>query len=194
MRKRVRRTPTWVLLGGLVVVSTLLRFWAAVLVPVPWIAPDEFVYGELGRSLWQTGHFEILGERVRFYTLVYPALAGLPLSLGDRELGYDLLKALQALTVSLAAVPAYLWARSLAARPWALTAAALTVAIPGLAYAGLLMTEVAFYPIALLAAWALARALEQPAPGRQAVLVAAVLASAATRLQALVLLPVVATA
>jgi hypothetical protein len=183
-----------VLLGGLVLISTALRFWAAVLVPVPWIAPDEFVYGELGRSLWKSGHFEILGEPVRFYTLVYPALAGLPLSLPDRELGYDLLKALQALAMSLAAVPAYLWARSLVARRWALTAAALTVAVPGLAYSGLVMTEVAFYPIALLASWALARALERPTAVRQALLVAAVLAAAATRLQALVLLPVVATA
>ena len=45
----------------LVVVSTGLRTWAALAVPAPWIAPDEFVYGLLGRSLWSHGTLEILG-------------------------------------------------------------------------------------------------------------------------------------
>lgn len=172
--------------------STLLRFWAGALVPVPWIAPDEFVYAELGRSLYASGRFELLGEPLRFYTLVFPLLVGGPLSLGEH--GYVLLKGVQALVMSLTAVPVYLWARTLTTRGHALTAAALTLAIPGLAYSGLIMTEVAFYPISLLAAWTLARALERPSLGRQALLVAAVLVAVATRLQAVALVPVVVSA
>ena len=75
-----------------------------------------------------------------------------------------------------------------------MAAAALTLAIPGLAYSGLVMTEVAFYPAVVLAAFALARALERPTPARQTLLVVACAVAAMTRLQAFVLLPVVVTA
>src|SRR5262249_41066583 len=60
--------------------------------------------------------------------------------------------------------------------------------------AGLAMTESLFLPVTALAAWALAAALERPTAARQLLLAAAVLAAVATRLQALVLGPVVVTA
>jgi hypothetical protein len=186
--------PAWAKLAALVAASSLLRFWAAALVPVPWISPDEFVYGLLGRSLYHTGHFSILGGPVRFYTLVTPLVAGAPLSLGDQGAGYLLLKALQATVMSLAAVPVYLWGRSFLGRGKALLAAAVTLAIPGLAYSGLVMTEVEFYPLAVVAAWALARALARPTAARQALALAAIVLAAATRLQALILVPALFTA
>ena len=200
----VRETPArvplvsaraaWIALAALVGVSTALRgFWAA-RVPTPWINGDETIYAELGRSLWHTGHFRILGAPTRFYTLVYPALVGGPLSLGDPQLGYTLLKWLQALVMSLAAIPVYLWGRSLVSRGWALVAAGLALAIPGLAYSGLVMTEVAFYPVFVLAAWAMARSLERPSVANQLLAVTAVAVAAATRLQALVLVPAYVTA
>ena len=189
-----RSAPAWAQLTALVAVSTGLRFWAAALVPVPWITPDEFVYGLLGRGLYQTGHLSILGAPVRFYTLVTPLVVGGPLSIGDRGLGYLLLKAVQATVMSLAAVPVYLWGRSFLGPGKALLAAALTLAIPGLAYSGLIMTEVEFYPVAVLAAWALARTLERPTAARQALALAAIALAAATRLQALVLVPALVTA
>src|SRR5439155_10088003 len=123
--------------------------------------------------------FDILGEHSRFYSLMTPALAGLPLQLGDLARGYDLLKLLQALVMSLAAVPVYLWARPLAGRGWALAAAALVLALPALAYSGLLMTEVEFLPVAGLAAWAVSRALARPTPAAQALALGAVLLAAA---------------
>jgi hypothetical protein len=189
-----RPTRAAALLGLLVTVSTLLRFWGGTLVPSPWITPDEVIYGQLGRSLYHDGTFRILGAPTEFISLVYPALVGGPLSLGNLERGYHLLKLIQALVMSLTAVPVYLWARSLGARGFALVAAVLAVAIPGLAYSGLIMTEVAFYPVALLAAYALAAALERPTLTRQALLVLACAAAAMTRLQAFVLLPVLVTA
>jgi hypothetical protein len=191
----VRRPPPVVtLLAVLVGVSTLLRFWGGSLVPTPWVMPDEVIYGEHGRSLWASGGFRLLGRPSEFLSLVYPALAGIPLSLANLERGYHALKLIQAFVMSLTAVPVYLWARSIVSRGWALVAATLTVAIPGLAFSGLIMTEVAFYPAVVLAAFALARALERPTPGRQALLVAACALAAMTRLQAFVLLPVVVTA
>jgi len=178
----------------LVFCSTLARFAAARGVHTPWIMPDEVVYGELGKSLYHSGRFEVLHEHIGFFGLVFPALVGGPLAVSDLERGYYWLKLLQALVMSLTAVPVYLWTRSLTRPAWALVASALTVAVPGLAYSGLVMTEVAFYPALVLAAWALARALERPTLRRQSWLVAAAALAAMTRLQAFVLLPVFVTA
>lgn len=192
--KDAAKVPAAWALAALVLASAALRFVAALAVPGPWITPDETLYGLLGRDLWGRGSLTVLGDTVPYYSLVYPALAGPPLQLGDLELGYRLLQALQALAMSAAAIPVFLWGRTVMAPRWALAAAALTVAIPGLAYAGLLMTEVAFYPVLTLAAWAAARALEQPTLGRQALLAGAVALAVATRLQAVVLLPALLTA
>ncbi|MGZ4352920.1 MAG: hypothetical protein ACXVZ4_05200 [Gaiellaceae bacterium] len=183
-----------VVLAGLVVLSAGLRFWAASGIPTPWIAPDEMFYALLGRSLWEHGSLNVLGGPTPFYSLVYPALAGLPLSLGSVHAGYTALKAVQAVVMSLAAVPVYLWGCSLMRRGWALAAAAVTLAIPGLGYSGLVMTEVAFYPLLVVTAWATARALAEPTLRRQALLLSAAALLVATRLQALVLVAAVPTA
>ena len=45
------------------------------------------IYALLGRSLWSTGHLSILGADTPYYSLLYPAIAGLPLSLGDLATG-----------------------------------------------------------------------------------------------------------
>jgi hypothetical protein len=186
--------PAWAVLTVLVVASAAVRGWAGARVPGPWITPDEVVYAELGRGLYEDARLAILGGPTPFYSLVHPLLVGLPLSLVDVDLGYRIAKVLQAVVMSLAAVPVYLWGRSLAGRGWALAAAALTLALPGLAYSGLLMTEASFVPALLLAAWAAASALARPTPRNQALLVGAVMLASATRLQALVLLPAIVTA
>jgi hypothetical protein len=182
------------LLVTLVGVSAALRSWAGGAVPTPWIAPDELIYAELGRSLWATGHLALLGHATSYFSLVYPALAGLPLSLHDHQAGYNLLKALQAIVMSLAAVPVYLWGRELVSRGWALVAAVLALAPAGLAYSGLIMTEVAFYPLFVVAAWALARAVGTPTPRNQTLALGATVLLFATRLQAIVLIPAYLTA
>lgn len=188
------RFRAWHLVVALVLASTAVRGFWAMRVPTPWITGDEVIYAELGRSLWQSGALELLDTPMRFYSLIYPALIGGPLSLPDLDAGYALAKWLQAFAMSLAAVPVYLWARALASRGWALAAAVLTVTVPGLAYSGLLMTEVAFYPVLVLAAWAIAKALEHPTPQAQGLALAAIALACLTRLQALVLVPAYLTA
>jgi hypothetical protein len=181
-------------LAALVALSTLLRSWAGLRVPTPWIAADEMIYAELGRSLWETGRLAILGQDTAFYSLVHPALVGLPLALFDTGLGYDVARVLQALTMSLTAVPVFLWGRRLMSEGWALAASSLTLAIPGLAYSGLLMTETVFYPAVTLAAWAAWRSLVAPTLAAQALLVGAVGLAVLTRLQGIVLVPAFALA
>ena len=159
-----------------------------------WIAPDEPTYGMLGRSLWHSGRLALLGVEGPFYGIVYPALAGLPLTAFGTADGIRALQILQPLVMSLTGVVVYAWACRLVAPRWALLAGALALAIPAFVYSGLLMTEVAFYPIATVALLAMARALETPSLERQAVAVTAILLASLTRLQALALLPVLITA
>jgi hypothetical protein len=192
--RRLAAQPTWKLLLVLIGVSAALRAWAGEAIPTPWIAPDELIYAELGRNLWATGHLTLLGYDTGYFSFLYPAFAGLPLSLDDRQTGYDLLRALQAIAMSLAAVPVYLWGRELVSRRWALVAAALALAPAGLAYSGLVMTEVAFYPLFVVAAWALARAVAEPTARTQALALGAGVLVFATRLQAIVLVPAYFTA
>jgi hypothetical protein len=175
------------LLAGLVLISAALRAWVGHAVTTPWISPDEPAYGLLGRSLYETGRLRILTGPTGFLSATVPALFGLPLSLANLELGYSVAKVVDALVMSLAAVPVYLWGRTLVSRNWALVAAALTLALPGLAYSGLLMTEVLFYPVLVCAAWSLAAVLESPTRRRQLLFVALVAVAVLTRTQAVVL-------
>ena len=87
--------------------------------------------------------------------------------------------------MSATAIPVFFWTRPLAGARLALLASTLTVLIPGLAYSALLMSEALYYPLAVVAAWALAAALHRPTLLRQVALVAAVAAALATRTQAI---------
>ena len=179
----------WVALGSLVAASLCLRAWAALAVPSPWMSPDEESYAAIGRGLWHGEGLSVLGHPAGYLSLFYPLFIGLPLSLSDVRLGYDLAKVGQAAAMSLAAVPVYLWGRSLMPRAYAVLAAALTLALPGLAYSGFLMTETLFYPVFVLAAWAMAATLTRPTLLNQLLLVGALALAVGTRLQAVVLVP-----
>jgi hypothetical protein len=181
-----RRRPDRALLalGALVALSTGLRFALSRGVDAPWIAPDEQLYGLLGRSLVSGDGLTLLGQPVAYYSLLYPLLVGLPFVWANLEDGVRAVQFMQALLMSLTAVPVFLWARPLAGRRWAIGAAALTVLIPGLAYSGLLMSEALYYLVATVAVWALAVCLATPTRGHQLWLLAAVGVAFATRLQA----------
>ena len=87
--------------------------------------------------------------------------------------------------ISLAAVPAYLLARRVVGQGLSLLAAVLAVALPSLAYSGVIMTENAFYPLFLVAALSLVLVLERPTLTRQLVLVGLLGVGFLTRPQAL---------
>ena len=78
MSRRRRIDRALLALGGLVVVSSAVRFALSSGVDAPWIAPDEQLYGLLGRSLVAGDGLSVLGERIPYYSLVYPLLVGLP--------------------------------------------------------------------------------------------------------------------
>jgi Dolichyl-phosphate-mannose-protein mannosyltransferase len=188
-----RRRFGWGTCALLVAASAAIHAVLSYGIDAPWIAPDEEIYGLLGRSLVETGHATLLGSSAPFYGFVYPAFVGVPLSLLGRANGIHALQLVQPLIMSATGFVAYGWARRLVSPRLALLAATLTLAIPAFAYTGLLMTEVAFYPLATLALLAVARALEEPVLERQALAVTAILIASLTRIQGLVLVPALVT-
>jgi hypothetical protein len=156
--------------------------------------PDEAIYAQRGLELWQHFQLPILNGQGAGYSVLYPALAGLPLSISTLDRGYVWLKLLQALVVSLSAVPVFVYGRRLMSERYALLAAVLTVASPLTLYSGFVMTEVLYYPLVAFALLAMAHALTTARVRHQTVVLALVAAAVATRVQAVVLIAVFAAA
>jgi hypothetical protein len=187
---RVRAVPAWAWVTAIVVCSAALRYQLSKRVAAPWIMVDELIYSELAKSFAASGRFLVRGEANFGVGLVYPALIApawrLFTAVPD---AYQAAKTINSVLMSLAAVPAYLLARRVVTVSWALVAAVLAVAVPGLLYTGMLMTENAFYPAFLLFLWALCRMLERPTTGSQLLVPALFGLAFLVRTQAVALLP-----
>jgi hypothetical protein len=195
VRARAVSVPAWVWLVAIVVVSSAVRMALAHRIVTPWIMVDELIYSELAKSLAAHGHFLIRGVPSNGYGFVYPALIAPAFRLFDSvPRAYAVAKDINAVVMSLAAIPVYFLARRLVAPMPALVAAALSLVIPSLLYTGMLMTENAFYPIFLLTSLLLVLTLERPTPLRQVLLLALCGVAFATRAQAIAFLPAVLVA
>jgi 4-amino-4-deoxy-L-arabinose transferase-like glycosyltransferase len=156
---------------------------------------DELIYSELAKSLAAHGTFAVRDVPASGFGVVYPALVAPAWRVFDAvPSAYVAAKAVNAVVMSLAAIPAYLLGRRLLRREAAFAAAVLTVLVPSMLYTGTLMTENAFYPLFLLATLAVVACLERPTPLRQVVLLALVALTYETRQQGVVLLPAAALA
>jgi len=181
-----------VALAALVAVSTLLHWLAGRRLPGPWIMPDESIYALRGLALWQHASLPVLHGQGAGYSIVYPVLAGLPLAVFSISKGYAVLKAVQALVMSLTAVIVFIFGRRVMPDRYALLAAALTVASPLVLYSGFVMTEVLYYPLSALAVLAVARAVETARGRDQALAFALIALAIATRTQGVVLVGIFA--
>jgi hypothetical protein len=192
----VRAVPVWFWLSGIVVLSAVVHYGLGRRMVAPWIFIDELVYSELAKSLAAGDGLSIRDEAVgNAYGFVYPLLIAPAYALFDAVPdAYAAAKAINAVVVSLAAVPAYFLARRVLRPGLALLAAGLAVAVPSLLYAGTLMTENAFYPLFLCAVLALALAVERPTAVRVAVFLGVLGVAFLTRAQAVVLVPALLTA
>jgi hypothetical protein len=189
------KRAAWLWIAGLVILSAAIRTVLAERVAAPWIMVDELIYSELAKSFAQHGSFEVRGVPATGYGFLYPVLIAPAWRLFHAvTVSYDVAKAINAVLMSLAAIPAYLLGRRLLSRPGALAAAVLTVLVPSMLYTGTLLTENAFYPLVLTAALLVAATLERPTPLRQAGLLVLLLVAFETRQQAIVLFPAAAVA
>jgi len=155
-------TPPFAL-AGIVALSSLVQVLLAWRRPTPGYFPDEYMYGELGRSLLEGGSPLVRGESAHFLPLLYPLLTAPAWLWDDVEQAYRTIQAVNAVSISLAAIPAFLLARRLRVGDGlALATAALAVLLPELLYSSSLLAETLAYPLALAAAAAAVAALERP--------------------------------
>jgi Dolichyl-phosphate-mannose-protein mannosyltransferase len=190
----VRAVPVWAWLIGLVVVSTLIRYALSRRAVAPWIMIDELIYSELTKSFAATGHFMIRDHPSNIYTYVYPVLISPAWAIFKSvPEAYAAAKAINALVMSLAAVPAYFLARRVLGVWPSLAAAALAVSVPSMVYTATLMTENAFYPIFLTVVLAFVLWLEQPTFVRTALLAGLCLVAFLTRTEAIAFAPAILT-
>ena len=195
VRARAVALPAWLWLAGIVAVSVFVHAELAHRIAAPWIMVDELVYSELAKSFAAHGHFLVRGVPSHGYGFVYPVLIAPAWRLSSSvPNAYLVAKIVNAVIMSLAAVPVYFLARRLLAPRLALVAAALTVAVPSMLYTGTLMTENAFYPVFLTCVLALVVMLERPTPVNQLLVLALCGLAFATRQQALALVPAILTA
>ncbi len=175
--------------------AAAVRVWLTRRIAAPQLLCDEFIYADIAKSVATKGHFLVRHEASRL-SLVYPALIAPAWWADSMATAYALAKAIGAVTMTLAAVPFYLWARRLApsAPALALIATATLLLHPAFNFGMLLMSETAFLPIFLLATFLFALMLERPTPARELASVGAVVLAGATRTQGLVLVLVLPTA
>ena len=172
----------------LVCVSFAVRLAAALAHATPLYFPDEYIYGSLARSLATSGRLAIRGTSAHFPALLEPLLAAPFWLTGDPMLAYRLTQGLNALAMSLAAVPVYLLARRLGLGQWlALGAATVAVASPDLLYSSFVLADPIAYPLVLGAVYLGVRALETPTARAQAAFVAVAGLASFARIQYVVL-------
>ena len=195
MANTLDRVPPWTWLVALVLASFAVRAWLARDMVGAFIMVDELIYSELARSLADSGELLVRDTPSPGYGIVYPALLSPVYLLYDGLTdAYAAVKTLNALVMSLAAVPAYFLARRVVG-PWlSLLAAVLAVSLPSLVYTGTVMTENVFYPVFLAVALLFVLTLERPTLARQLLLLAGIGLAFATRAQAVALAPAVLTA
>ncbi len=183
---RVRVAP----LALLVMSSAAIRLAAAWLRPTPDYFPDEYMYSSFARSL-AAGHLPVVrGVPAHFLPLLQPLLTAPAWLLPSVEAGYRATQAIEAVVMSLAAVPVYYLARrlDLPAR-WALAAAGLSLAIPALVYSSFVLSEPVAYPLALAAVAAAVHAVDRPSARSFALFLGLAALAMFARMQFAILLP-----
>lgn len=154
---------------------------------------DEFIYSGLAKNIALHGSYTFRGVSSH-QSFLYPLLIAPAWLFHSMATTYALAKSISAVSMTLVAIPAYVWARRLVG-PWhALLAATLTLMLPAFFYSGILMTEAPFLPAFVLACLAIALMLERPTLVRQLAALAAVALAIGIRVQGIVLVPVIPTA
>ena len=172
-----------------VVASTVVRLLLGLGMPSTWVLPDELVYSDLARSIAEGGRPAVRDVPVFGWGEVYPAvIAPVWVLVEDRYVAYHVTLALNAVLMSLAAIPAYFLARLVVSRGSSLLVATMTVVVPSLSYTDAVLTENAFYPLFLTAVLAIAHAVRRPSLATQAAALVAVGLVIFTRIQGVALL------
>jgi hypothetical protein len=178
-RSRVERLAP--LVGAYLLLATFYA-WQAWRRETPTIFTDELETTQISRAIADTGHAMRRGEPYGFTSLV-PYLTAPFWWIHPVASAYEAIKTVQAFVMAAAIFPAYLLARMVATRPWALFAAAATIAAPALSYSPILVEEPWAFPAATLALWLAVRAIDRPSNASLALAFAACVLAVLVRSQ-----------
>ena len=190
-------------LTGLVACSAVVRVLTNRSFQGPQLLCDEYIYADIARHFATTGNLGFGsgfgsngfgGGPTGGGSLFYPLLIA-PAWLAHRmSTVFGLAKAINAVIVSLTAVPVYLWARRTVSPAWALVAGGLVLLMTGFVLSGMLMSENAALPVFVLALFAIGLAVEEPTLPRQGFVLVGLILAYAVRTQGLVLVAILPAA
>ena len=182
------RLPVVALLGLVVVAAATFRLLLGRAATEPRVFGDELVYSGLAKGFALEGQPLFRGAVDLAHSMLYPLLIAPAHVLGgDGARAFELTKAMNAIVVASAAVPAYLLARRVVTPLFALAVAFLVAFEPWTAYASLVMTESLFLPAFTAFVLLLARMLDRPTLGRQLAVLASLALLAGIRPQGVAL-------
>ena len=185
---RLLALPAALVLGVMVGLSAVARFLLALPHSTPLYFADEYIYSTLAYELATTGRPTIRGDAASFPALLEPILTAPFWLAGDPELALRLTQGLNALAMSVAAVPVYLLARELGlGKGFGLAAAAVALLSPDLFYAAFILGEPIAYPLVTWSIYFGIRALHRPTARDQVLFVALAGLASFARVQFVVL-------
>ena len=153
----------------------------------PRVFGDEIIYTDLAKNIAFHGMPFLHGKFEIRYSVLYPLFISPAYRLaGDGAAAFAILKTLDAVVMTLTAIPTYALARRVLSQGWSVGVAALAVLAPWLAYASLAMTEALFLPAFSAFALALVLMLERSTVRRQLLVLIAFALLVGIRPQALV--------
>jgi hypothetical protein len=198
VRRRLRpvsvRTTVGLLIG-MAVLSTAIRIGLAREVRSPFVFMDELGYEQMAKSIVRSGNLALFGKTGSSYAPLYSVVLTPVYALTDSApQAYLWSKVVNAILMSLSVFPVYGIARFVLSRVRSLGVAALSLIAPLMFYTDLELSENLAYPLALVAIWAMLRALREPSPRNDALLAGAIVLACAARLQNVALLPAALTA
>lgn len=184
----VRSVPPPVALAAIVSLAAAFRAVLGGAADLPQVLGDELIYSGLAKGWALHGLPFLRGTLEVGYSTLYPLFLAPAFRLADDGASaLAAVKVMNALAMASAAVPAYLLARRVLTRRWALGVAALSAFVPWTAYSALTLTESLFYPLFVAYAAVVATALERPSWQRQVGMLALLAALVAVRTQGLAL-------
>jgi hypothetical protein len=183
------------LLLGMAGVSIVLRVGLVREVRGPFFFMDELGYEQMAKSLARNGNLALFGKSgssyAPLYSVVLAPVYALTRSATD---AYAWSKVVNTVLMSLSVFPVYGISRFVLS-PWrSLGVAALSLIAPLMFYTDLELSENLAYPLVLVAIWAMLRAVSDPRPRNDALLLGAIALASAARLQSVALLPAAITA
>ncbi len=138
-----------------VVTFFLVEAWTR---KTPWVFTDELEWTQISRAIATTGHAARRGQPI-FFKSLYAYVIAPCWWIHSNAAAYAAVKYVNAIVMSLAAIPTYFLARMFVSRRSAAAVAVLSIAIPGMSYAAAIVPEVLAYPWYALCSWLIVRCL-----------------------------------